>query len=226
MAMIGQQQLDFDQNIYYQLYPHLLRGKRIPNLIGVYGLTSSGKKTFCAKLRDALSNDGWYTSTYTSDLFFKYTKQDRINMIESSRNGSDPDPDVLKEAFSIRGQELDEDLARLSKGDSVFREGMYKRLTGELYATFSIDMPCRQSTVIIMEGMWLSGFRKHFNAMVRVEAPYEVRRERHKQRVAKSLTPVTSVSIENLDRMLEADIFKNWNLKDIVVRSDEGFQLG
>jgi uridine kinase len=218
---------NFDNNIYYEVHPRLDR-KRKFNLIAVYGKISSGKNLFVNGLNNLLSNDSWRPQIFTSEMYFKYSRQERNKMLETAwkkfGSGSDYDA-VQREAYSIRSEMFEEDLKSLAEGKSVQRANMYKSLSGELYGVLEIPQPVRSNMIIIMNGMWLSGFRKHFNAMIRVEAPYEVRRRRYEERAAKTSYPALPWTFDNLDRVIEEDIYKNWDVNDVVVRSEEGFRL-
>jgi hypothetical protein len=60
----------------------------------------------------------------------------------------------------------------------------------------------------------------------RVEAPYEVRKKRYQEKVAKAMYPIPEWHFDGMERIAEKSIFENWDISDIVVRGEDGtFQL-
>jgi uridine kinase len=218
----------FNRDIYYELHPRIDRSKKAV-IIGVYGKSASGKGTFASLLANTLNGDGWRAQILSSDAYFKYPRAARNKMIESAWKNYGPSleyDDVQREAFAIHSDLIKTDLKGLSQGYSIRRNSTYRRVTGEMNGSISLEFPMRGSNAIfLIDGMWLSGLRECFDVLVRLETAFEIRRHRYYERAAKMGYEAPPWMLENLDRVIEANIFKNWDLKDMVVRADEGFQL-
>jgi uridine kinase len=227
MAILSQQLPNFDQNIYYEIHSHMDRSKRC-TFIGIYGKSNSGKSTFANRLSSVLVGDGWRAFTMAGDSYFKYDRASRNVMIEEAWKKYGPLPkydEVQRDAYSIRQDIFEEDLKSYIAGRMISRDCMYKKTTGTLTGSLRFEYPLRSASVCIIDGFWLAGFRKYFDIMIRMEAAYEVRRQRYEARAQASDYRSFPWLVDNLDRVVDEDIYKNWDLKDTVVRSDEGFTL-
>jgi hypothetical protein len=133
---------------------------------------------------------------------------------------------VQQEAYAIKDDELREDINKVKNRNGISRAGTYDVNTGKHTGVLSIAISNWTPTALLIDGMFVATYRKSFDLMIRVEAPFEVRKKRHREKVAKAAYSVPEWLFDGLERVAEKNIFENWDINDIVVRAEDGtFQL-
>jgi uridine kinase len=218
--------MNFSSNLWYTIAGHIgAPGSGKPTFaIGIYGKTCAGKNTFARSLGRKLEGESWHRVFLPIDTYFKVNRNNRKAMIEQAhaRYGYSDEYDAAQlEAYAIDENAFASDLRNLKTSDGVFRQGVYDPVSGNHTATLSIGISRWNPVAVLVDGTLVAGLRKHCDLMIRVEAPYEVRKKRFLEKVEKADIVIPPWHFDGVERIAEKNIFGNWNIADIVVRSED-----